>query len=859
MMLKWFKKLGAAARDGAKEPETDVLAELPPERLLSESEACKKRGNELLGQGLLEEAAVSYRQAIALHPGSAEAHLNLGFVLKELGRPEEAQRSLEQAAYLDPLQADAFYILGLLVQEQGKTEEAVRRFNQALTAKPDFEVAYRDLWQLYLNGGQQDLARQTAQRALAADKQLTGFHYYLGSLCASERLYDKAVAHFNAELALQPGYAEAHVNLGTSLQALGGLEEAVASYRKALALKPALAAAHVNLGTALQGMGRLEEALASYRRAIELQPALAEAHYNLGNIYKDLDQLEEAVECYRKALELSPGEAEVHVNLGIVLEKQGKLEASIESYRKAIALKPGYAEAYSNLGNALKEQGKLDAAVEAYRKAVELKPEFAEAYYNLGNGLQAQGRLEEAIKNYRLALSLNQDIAEVYCNLGHAIQAQGDLAAAIGAYRQALALKPDYFDAHNNLLFALSFDGSCDPAAYLAQARHYGEIVGRHATPYADWPAALSRTAGPLRIGMVSGDLRQHPVGFFLEAILTHLDPAQVELVAYSMTQKEDALTARLKPRFAAWNVIRGKDDATVARQIRDDGIQILIDLAGHTGDNRLPVFAWKAAPVQASWLGYWASTGVPGMDYLLADPVSVPESQRAQFTEQVWYLPDTRLCFTAPAAASHLMPTALPALEKGHVTFGSFQNLSKVNDAVLAAWGRIFAALPQARLRLQTKQMGSAEARLQLLERLGRVGIAPERVTLLGSVPREAYLAAHGEVDMILDTFPFPGGTTTCEALWMGVPTVTLAGDTLLSRQGASLQGCVGLSAWIAETQDEYVEKAVAHAQDLAGLARLRAGLRERVLASPLYEAPRFAAHWQQALQDMWSKENGL
>ncbi len=608
-------------------------------------------------------------------------------------------------------------------------------------------------------------------------------------------------------------------------------------------------------GNALLQQGFLDEAAANYRQAIVCHPDHAEAHLNLGFVLKEQGRYEQALPYLQRAVALDSQSSDGFYVLGVVERERGELQSAVRYFERALAVRPDFESVYRDLCHLYFQSGQIDSARRVILNGLEIYPQSADFHADLGSLYFFEKQLGAAVQAFQRALMIQPEDGLILQNLAKAYLEQGEVGQAIEVYRKAADCDHEPLEAESSLLFALSFDASCDAAAYLAQARHYGEMVRRHATPYADWPAALSRTAGPLRIGMVSGDLRQHPVGFFLEAILTHLDPAQVELVAYSMTQKEDALTARLKPRFAAWNVIRGKDDATVARQIRDDGIQILIDLAGHTGDNRLPVFAWKAAPVQASWLGYWASTGVPGMDYLLADPVSVPEAQRAHFTEQVWYLPDTRLCFTAPAAASHLMPTALPALEKGHVTFGSFQNLSKVNEAVLAAWGRIFAALPQARLRLQTKQMGSAEARLQLLERLGRVGIAPERVTLLGSVPREAYLAAHGEVDMILDTFPFPGGTTTCEALWMGVPTVTLAGDTLLSRQGASLQGCVGLSAWIAETQDEYVEKAVAHAQDLAGLARLRAGLRERVLASPLYEAPRFAAHWQQALQDMWKK----
>jgi protein O-GlcNAc transferase len=296
---------------------------------------------------------------------------------------------------------------------------------------------------------------------------------------------------------------------------------------------------------------------------------------------------------------------------------------------------------------------------------------------------------------------------------------------------------------------------------------------------------------------------------------------------------------------------LTGLSDEAAARLIHADGVHVLIDMSGHTGYNRLPVFAWKPAPVQVSWLGYFATTGVAEIDYLLADQVGVPEARQAQFTESLWYLPDTRLCFTAPAADLAVAP--LPALANGRITFGCFQNLTKVNEGVLELWGKVMAALPDATLRLQCKQFSEPALVAQLQQRLQRHGIDPARVATHGSAQRAAYLAAHAEVDMILDTFPYPGGTTTCEALWMGVPTLTLAGDSLLARQGASLLSAAGLAQWVANSQEEYVAKAVAFASDLPELAALRAGLREQVLASPLFDAPRFARHFEEALWGMW------
>jgi protein O-GlcNAc transferase len=564
------------------------------------------------------------------------------------------------------------------------------------------------------------------------------------------------------------------------------------------------------------GNGQLDAAVASYRRVLEIKPDYAEAHTTLGVALRELGQIDGAVASYRRALEIKPDLAEAHSNLGIALQALGQLEDAVASYRRALELKPDFAEAYSNLGIALKDLGQLDNAVTSYHQALKIKPDFVEAHNNMGLALQELGQLDDAI----------------------------------ASYRRALEIQPRFIDALDNLLFALNYTASHTPAYYLEQARQYGRIVaGKVVARFSAWQCAARPER--LRVGLVSGDLRNHVVGFFLEELLAHIDPARIELIAYPTQHKEDELTARIRPYFSAWKSLVGFSDEAAARLIHADGMHVLLDVSGHTAHNRLPVFAWKPAPVQASWLGYFATTGVAEMDYLLADEVGVPEAQQDQFTESVWYLPDTRLCFTAPGVDLPVAP--LPALSNGRITFGCFQNLAKLGDGVLAAWGEIFAALPNAKLRVQCKQLGEPAQVEQLLQRLQRYGIDPARVMTHGSAHREAYLAVHAEVDMILDTFPYPGGTTTCEALWMGVPTLTLAGDSLLARQGASLLTAAGLEEWVATSKEEYIAKAIALASDEPKLATLRAGLRRQVLASPLFDAPRFARNFEDALWGMW------
>jgi predicted O-linked N-acetylglucosamine transferase (SPINDLY family) len=325
-----------------------------------------------------------------------------------------------------------------------------------------------------------------------------------------------------------------------------------------------------------------------------------------------------------------------------------------------------------------------------------------------------------------------------------------------------------------------------------------------------------------------------------------------MELHAFYNNSECDALTERLKLRCASWTSIVGVPDKQAAQLMYEAKLDVLLDLSGHTGGNRLPVFAWRPAPVQATWLGYWASTGVAEIDYILADAHCVPAGSEGNFSEQVWRLPDTRMCFTAPCPLYESLPSPLPALRQGGITFASYQPVLKMNDAVLQTWGRVMQELPNARLRLQSWGLTEPNTQAEILQRLAMAGIAPERVSLHGGQAPQQYLRSHDEADIILDTFPYAAGTTTCNALWMGVPTVTLAGNSMLARQGVSLMGCSGLSDWVANTEDEYVAIAVKQASDVPKLAKLRAGLRQQVFESALMDAPLFAKNLEHCLYAM-------
>ena len=563
-------------------------------------------------------------------------------------------------------------------------------------------------------------------------------------------------------------------------------------------------------------------------------------------------RLSDAAAVFRQILAVRPDYADALHLLGLVAYHGGDYAAAVDLIMAALTHHTSEIF-YGNLGNAFAAQGKRAAAVECFRQAIALKPDYVQAHNNLGNLLREQGIFADAVQCFRTVIALKPDYAEAHNNLANALVDLGDLDAAIEAYRRAIALKPDLVEARSNLLFILSYRDDLSQANYLAEAVEFGRIATAKAKPWRDWrvPLHADDRSGPLRVGLVSGDLKTHPTGHFLESILAHLDRSRIELVAYPTRRLEDALTARIKPFFSAWTPLASMNDEQAASRIRDDRIDLLLDLSGHMNFNRLPLFAWRPAPVQVSWLGYFASTGLPAMDYLLGDAHVLPPDAQAFYSEQLRRLPDSYLCFTPPAEQVAIGP--LPLAAQGHVTFGCFNHLMKMNEGVVDVWARILRAVPHSGLFLKAKQLDDAPTRETTLARFAARGIDASRLTLEGRSPRAEYFAAYNRIDIALSPFPYPGGTTSVEGLWMGVPVLCRRGDRFLSNICASMLHSAGLADWIAADNDDYVAKAVAFATDAPRLAALRSSLRTTLLASPLCDAPRYARHLEAALEAMW------
>lgn len=609
-------------------------------------------------------------------------------------------------------------------------------------------------------------------------------------------------------------------------------------------------------GNALLDQGRLAEAADRYRQAGEHDPQNVDAFVNLGYALLELSRSHEAVAPLTHATRLAPGSSDAHYLLGLALLLRSASEA-IAPLTAATRLKPDLIVGWRDLGRALHDAGQPGRAKVALATGLAVDPRSADLHYYLGNVELMQLELDEAAASYGRAIEIQPDYAAVHSNLAQVLMNLGDIEGAKAAARQALAIDPSLLVAHSNLVMALSGDVRCSPQDYLAEAgRLAGQLV-KQAPPVQALVPTDTEPGRPLRIGFVSGDLHNHPVGFFLESVMSHWRAAgDMTAIALYNHPLNDALTARLKGGFDGWHDIWNLGDEEAAGLIASLRLDVLVDLSGHTAHNRLGLFAARLAPVQVAWLGYWASTGLPTMDFLIADPVSVPPAHEGHFVESIRRLPHTRLCFTPPAATEAPEPSVLPAAGNGYVTFGSFQRMTKLNAEVLALWAQVLRAVPGSRLRLQSAQMKDAGARAQLQQRLATAGIDAARVELVEGSSRGGYFAAHAQVDMILDTFPHSGATTTCESLWMGVPTLTLAGDTLLSRQGASLMTCAGLPDWVAEDHRDFVARAVQNAADLDALSRLRAGLRARVAQSPLFDAAAFTTALQRLFRHLWEEK---
>jgi predicted O-linked N-acetylglucosamine transferase (SPINDLY family) len=671
------------------------------------------------------------------------------------------------------------------------------------------------LW--YFRAGHLQMAEETYRSILAVAPAHAEAQCNLGVVLARQGRLEEAVACHQAALRANPDHAEAYYNLGNTLRRLGRLPEAVAAYQATLSRRPEQGSCHYNLALALAELGRIDEAVEHIQKTLETEPNFAEAYNTLGNLLRVRGRLDEATATFEQFVRLRPDDPRGHYNRGLVLTSQRRPAEAEASFREALRLQPGYAEAHSGLGIVLKDKGREDEAFACFQQAVRQKPTLVDAHNNLGGSYTEQGSIAEAL----------------------------------ACYRKVVELQPQQPALYSNLVFTLNYDPALEPEAVFAEHRRWAERFADKVPPLparAPVPAAGRR----LRVGYVSADFRTHTMAALIEPILAHHDRERFHVFCYANVHWPDEVTDRLRPRSETWRDIASVDDDEAARLVRADEIDVLVDLGGHTGSNRLLLFARKSAPVQVTGFGYLNTTGMTAMGYRISDPFADPQGMTEKYhTEELVRLPEIAWCYQPWDESPDVAP--LSAKAPGDVTFASFNNLAKVNVHVIALWARVLAALPGARLLLLRARDEHGVRRVDA--EFARHGVAPGRVTWMTRRPRREYLELYHQVDVGLDPFPYNGCVTTCDALWMGVPVISLAGSMSVGRQGVSLLSNVGLAELVASDGDDYVRIAQSVAGDLGRLRGLRAELRDRTRASPLVDAGRFTRHLEDAYLRLYER----
>ncbi len=804
-----------------------------------------------LQMGQAQVALQLLQRAIQIEPRSADAQQNLGNAYLATGNVENAIGAFKIAIQLNPGSASVFHRLGNALQAKSDWEAAIGAYREALRLEPASASIRNSLASAWQNKGQIAEAMAEYRRIIADNPDFAEAYNNLGNAFSANKQLNEAITTYRKAMQLKADYHDAAFNLGLALAETGDFDEAISVLRDVVRTKPGHGPARIGLGNALAGRGYFDEAVTSYRSALEIRPQDSQAWLGLGNAYHALGQVSDAANAYERAVLLEPGSAANHSNLGNVLREMGRIDEAIVECRRALRLNPNSAEAHNNLGLALRADGQFEEARDSFQEAIQLSPETAQIHNNLGNALRSLGNLDGAVLSFQEAIRLDPKYADTFRNLGNVYKDMGEIDLAIASYRRAVEIDPSCPEVHGNLVYALSFNPKSTTEDILAESlewdRRHAQRLRSRIRPHSNDPSPER----PLKIGYVSPDLRQHVVGANLEPLLRHHNREQYHVYCYANNSRHDAFTERLRGHAHAWREITGVPDDAVAEAIRADKIDILVDLALHGAGNRLMLFARKPAPIQVTYLGYCGATGLEAIDYRLSDPYIDPEdSDLSCYREETIRLPHTYWCYQPLGDTPPINP--LPALDAGYVTFGCLNNLGKVSRPALDLWIQILASTPRSRLLLQVP---AGSPRTKLLEYFSRNGIASNRVTFADRASWARFLQNYQAMDIALDPFPFNGGITSCDALWMGVPVVTLSGKTSVGRGGRSILSNLGLPRLIAATPGEYCEIAHDLAADLSRLSDMRAGLRERMEHSPLRDATGFADDVEMVYRQIWRK----
>lgn len=674
----------------------------------------------------------------------------------------------------------------------------------------------------------------------------------LGRLLLAQQKYPDALTVLEQAVQFHSGHAECWNAVGIARRETGDMPGAEVAFKRALASNPRLVHGHNNLGNWYLAAGQPEKALPWFDSALAIKSDFYEALNNRIVALLDLGRNQEAEIFAKKALEIYPDSAPLNLNLGNSYLQQGRGYLALQAYKKALVAEPGFEEAHFN--HALLEGASehLSQAINFLKKAIERRGRSVDLLNRLAIALMANHSFVEAEHVCREILAKQIDFAPAYVTLGNVLSVMGDARQALDAYEKAAEILPKDAWVRSNVLFEMNY---CAEFSSKDIFDKHLEWAASHEQLSLDRQIALSNSRDKhrkIKIGYVSPDFHSHPVGFLTRGVICHHDKSNFDVYCYARVTRPDHITQEIKQAAGHWVDTLGLRDAELAQRIAEDEIDILVDLTGHTAGHRLHVFALKPAPVQATWVGYFHSTGMKNIDYFITDPYTSPKGSGQLFSETPVWLPHTRFCYSPP---DYIPPVAEPpGLKNGFITFGCFNKLAKMTDEVASAWAEILHRLPDARLWLKSSTLKEPVICEQVLARFAALGVAAERITLKPASGHQDMLKEYGEIDIALDPFPFSGGMTTFEALFMGVPVVTLARNGVVTRQSASALANLGQTDLIHESIGEYIDGAVALAMDKERLASLRKSIRPTMESSPLCNIQTFTRDVEDMYRRMWS-----
>lgn len=847
-------------------------------------------GRLLYQTGRPVEAIASYLAALDLEPTLATAHANLGAALVATQRLDEAAMSLDLALKLAPQDADihlnvghlrfaredyagalehftrasehrtgwatAHLNIGAALHRLGKYEAAEREFSRAVALDPNNAEALRGLGTALISLDK----IADAEKALVKSDSLVPDHpqtqFLLGQIFVSTKDFERAVGHYAGVVQRLPNLLEGRLNLGHALQALHRHTEAIEQFQAAIAIDATSSHAFNNLGNSLGAVGRNEDALDAYRKTIELDPTLAVAHINFGNTLRQMGRHGEALEEFRRAMEINPKDPRALNGLGLAYQAFNRQAEAIETFKLAIAVDDTYPEAMNNLAIAYQQLGRYHDAISTYNELTKKHPELSQAYFNLGSLLQLLSRHDEAVTAFREALNRNVSNNVVYPYLAHGLMQQcswDNLEAIISrvienteheiARGQGVSISP----------FGLQ-SMPASPDLRFRTAQHVARRAEREVqdTRKRLGPFTYKRpTGGKLKIGFLSPDFRFHSVAVAFRGVLEHRDPERFHYAAYAVTTfGKDDLTRHFSETFDSWTDITQMSYVDAAKKMVDDGVNVLIDLAGHTRGGSPEVLALRPAPVQAHWLGFSSTTGASYIDYLVTDRIQLPPEDQKYCSEKLVYLPHTFMAASRPPVAVETFTRADFGLPDEGFVFANFNSHYKFYPTLFAIWMRLLRQIPGSVMWFMS---GTKTSQKNLKREAQARGVDPDRLIFSDTIAHPRHLARLPLADLALDNLHHGGGVTTTDSLWAGVPVLTLYGDTPPARNGATLVSAIGAPELIAASLDDYEKKATMYARQPERLAELRAKLRANRDTEPLFDIDRLTRHFESACEMMW------